>query len=113
MVKIQLPYRAVATCILFDACHAWYSWITLLWYNPYTNHNSYPNTTLLSLSSSEDCITCIYVTVYISYIAKKDLTLHRGSYMSALMFLLNLLYEIGKRDKMRDLPSISLSQRVK
>ena len=24
--------------------------------------------------------------------------------MSALMFLLNLLYEFGKRDKMRDLP---------
>ena len=39
-------------------------------------------------------------------------TLHRGSYMSAHV-LLNLLNELGKRDKMRGLPSIlSLSQRV-
>ena len=30
---------------------------------------------------------------------------HRGSYMSALV-LLNLLNELGKRDKMRGLPSI-------
>ena len=32
-------------------------------------------------------------------------TLHRGSYMSAHV-LLNLLNELGKRDKMRGLPSI-------
>ena len=32
-------------------------------------------------------------------------TLHRGSYMSAHV-LLNLLDELGKRDKMRGLPSI-------
>ena len=31
--------------------------------------------------------------------------LHRGSYMSAHV-LLNLLNELGKRDKMRGLPSI-------
>ena len=33
------------------------------------------------------------------------LSLHRGSYMSAHV-LLNLLNELGKRDKMRGLPSI-------
>ena len=33
--------------------------------------------------------------------------IHRGSYMSAHV-LLNLLYELGKRDKMRGLPSIFL-----
>ena len=33
------------------------------------------------------------------------LLLHRGSYMSAHV-LLNLLNELGKRDKMRGLPSI-------
>ena len=33
------------------------------------------------------------------------LELHRGSYMSAHV-LLNLLNELGKRDKMRGLPSI-------
>ena len=39
--------------------------------------------------------------------------LYRGSYMSAHV-LLNLLNELGKRDKMRGLPSIfiSFSQRV-
>ena len=34
-----------------------------------------------------------------------ELDLHRGSYMSAHV-LLNLLNELGKRDKMRGLPSI-------
>ena len=33
------------------------------------------------------------------------LPIHRGSYMSAYV-LLNLLNELGKRDKMRSLPSI-------
>ena len=38
---------------------------------------------------------------------KKPVHIHgyRGSYMSAHV-LLNLLYELGKRDKMRGLPSI-------
>ena len=35
----------------------------------------------------------------------KDIVIHRGSYMSAHV-LLNLLNELGKRDKMRGLPSI-------
>ena len=35
----------------------------------------------------------------------KIISLHRGSYMSAHV-LLNLLNELGKRDKMRDLHSI-------
>ena len=34
-----------------------------------------------------------------------NLTIHRGSYMSAHV-LLNLLTEVGKRDKTRGLPSI-------
>ena len=34
-----------------------------------------------------------------------DVKIHRGSYMSAHV-LLNLLNELGKRDKMRGLPSI-------
>ena len=37
--------------------------------------------------------------------ALRDLALYRGSYMSAHV-LLNLLNELGKRDKMRGLPSI-------
>ena len=36
---------------------------------------------------------------------KFGIKLHRGSYMSAHV-LLNLLNELGKRDKMRGLPSI-------
>ena len=44
--------------------------------------------------------------------AKEKLGLYRGSYMSAHV-LLNLLNELGKRDKMRGLPRIlSLPQRV-
>ena len=37
--------------------------------------------------------------------SKESLPIHRGSYMSAHV-LLNLLNELGKRDKMRGLPSI-------
>ena len=37
--------------------------------------------------------------------AKNVIPLHRGSYMSAYV-LLNLLNELGKRDKMRGLPSV-------
>ena len=39
------------------------------------------------------------------YFAKATHVINRGSYMSAHV-LLNLLYELGKRDKMRGLPSI-------
>ena len=43
---------------------------------------------------------------------EESISIHRGSYMSAHV-LLNLLNELGKRDKMRGLPSIlSLSQPV-
>ena len=55
----------------------------------------------------------VYMSQFTYYTMQKRLTLHRGSYMSAHV-LLNLLYEFGKRDKMRDLSSIlSLLQRVK
>ena len=55
--------------------------------------------------------------VYASYAPtlacpQKHSIFYRGSYMSAHV-LLNLLNELGKRDKMRGLPSIlSLSQRI-
>ena len=42
---------------------------------------------------------------YITCLAGKYHDLYRGSYMSAHV-LLNLLNELGKRDKMRSLPSI-------
>ena len=45
---------------------------------------------------------CNFFKVY-NLISKKDR--NRGSYMSAHV-LLNLLIELGKRDKMRGLPSI-------
>ena len=41
-----------------------------------------------------------------------DKKIHRGSYMSAHV-LLNLLNELGKRDKMRGLPSILSLFRIK
>ena len=40
-----------------------------------------------------------------AWIKETNLGKHRGSYMSAHV-LLNLLNELGKRDKMRGLPSI-------
>ena len=45
----------------------------------------------------------VYLRTILGYM-KLDV-LHRGSYMSAHV-LLNLLNELGKRDKMRGLPSI-------
>ena len=53
-------------------------------------------------SSSQQAIEEIQLTLINSTIQN---LIHRGSYMSARV-LLNLLNELGKRDKMRGLPSI-------
>ena len=52
-----------------------------------------------------DEIIIIMCKSYNTMYARKKTYIHRGSYMSAHV-LLNLLNELGKRDKMRGLPSI-------
>ena len=51
-----------------------------------------------------------YLLCFRDSIMDSDLVGYRGSYMSAHV-LLNLLNELGKRDKMRGLPSIFISFR--
>ena len=59
-----------------------------------------------------ESVVCLDNNVVASGIVCPGFVIYRGSYMSAHV-LLNLLNELGKRDKMRGLPSIlSLSQRV-
>ena len=60
---------------------------------------------------STECLFCINVHIVLARVnliaacAVTQAILNRGSYMSAHV-LLNLLNELGKRDKMRGLPSI-------
>ena len=61
---------------------------------------------ILSVNCSHVCF--IYVKIYMKISSgglEVSLSIHRGSYMSAHV-LLNLFNELGKRDKMRGLPSI-------
>ena len=54
---------------------------------------------------TKTCTNWILFQLRRANISKYNRLIHRGSYMSAHV-LLNLLNELGKRDKMRDLPSI-------
>ena len=62
-----------------------FSWNSLTWH-------------LKNTASTSTLCVCIGLT-------KTFICIHRGSYLSALV-LLNLLNELGKRDKMQGLPSI-------